>query len=208
MSTQEGVKKNLCPGCGGDLKEVYAEAHYGRYLLLDQCNSCGGIWFDKWELYYLKDNEADRFDPVDRERILAPLSFRKGFGLCPVCKTDLEPFHDLNLPEDANIERCPGCNGLWLNRGELKRYHEHKIALKSRQKETPLPLDLPPLLTLEDHNKRLEELKNLGKALSTRVNPEIPDTITLDGPEIDRGELAKDLIFIIIQVLLKLFLKI
>lgn len=208
MSTQEEPKKNLCPSCGGDLKEVYAEANYGRYLLLDQCNSCGGIWFDKWELYYLKDNEANRLDPVDRDRLLAPLSSRSGPGLCPVCNIDLVPFYDPILPKDGNIKRCLGCSGLWLNRGELKRYHEHKIALKSRQKETPLPLDLPPLLTLEDHNKRLEELKNLGNALSTRVNPEIPDTITLDGPEIDRGELAKDLIFIIIQVLLRLFLKI
>ena len=208
MSTQEEAKKGSCPGCEGELKEVYAEAHYGRYLLLDQCKSCGGIWFDRWELYYLEDNEADRLDPVDKERLSAALSFRKGSGLCPMCQITLEPFNDLNIPEDANIERCPECGGLWLNRGELKRYEEHKRDLKNRQEDAPFPLRHPHPLIQEDQNRRLEELKNLGKALSTRVNPEIPDTITLDGPEIDRGELTKDLAWIIIQILLRLFLKV
>ena len=59
-----------CPGCGSSLKEVCAEANYGRYLLLDQCPDCGGIWFDNWELYYLKNGEANRLDPIDSEKLL------------------------------------------------------------------------------------------------------------------------------------------
>lgn len=54
-----------CPDCGGPLGGVYAEANYGRVLLLDQCRSCGGVWFDRWELYFLKDSSLGplgRFD--------------------------------------------------------------------------------------------------------------------------------------------------
>ena len=175
---------------------------------MDQCQDCGGIWFDRWELYYLKEDEANRLDPLDKERLLAPRSFRKGHDLCPVCGIDLEPFNDLNLPEDADIKRCPGCSGLWLNRGELKRYEDYKRGLRKGEEDAPSALRQSHLLTQEDQNRRLEELKNLGNALSTRVSPEIPDTTALDEPEIDGKELTKDLVWVIIQVLLRLFLKV
>lgn len=197
MSIQQDHKDNPCPGCGGNLKEVYAEANYGRYLILDQCQDCGGIWFDRWELYLLKDNEACRLDLVDSERLSTFLSFKKGPGLCPRCKIDLEGFKDLNLSEDTRIERCPRCNGLWLKRGELKRYVNHKKASGKTQTACPS-------LSQEDHQKRLETLQGLGMALSTRVTPEI----NLDEPERGGTELTKDLVFLILQVLLRLILKI
>jgi len=199
-----------CPGCGNLLKEVYAEAHYGRYLLLDQCTDCGGIWFDSWELYYLNEGEANRLDSVDQEKLLALTSFKKGSDQCPRCQSDLEPFHDPNLPKDAKIERCPKCNGLWLNRGELHRYADYKAGLRERQEDRPAqqPAILPNP-ALKNDNKKLETLKNLGQALSTRVSPEIGESLNLDEEaEIDRSELTKDLISVIIQVLLRLILKI
>src|SRR3954470_20985387 len=99
MSIQNGRSDKtdnplLCPGCGSLLKEVCAEANYGRYLVLDQCPDCGGIWFDTWELYYLKNQEANRLDSVDKGKLLSRSSFKKGPDECPRCETDLEPFHD------------------------------------------------------------------------------------------------------------------
>lgn len=57
---------------------------------------------------------------------------------------------------------------------------------------------------IEDRQKRLETLQGLGKALSTRVTPEI----NLDEPEMGGAELKKDLVFLILQVLLRLILKV
>lgn len=205
MSTHEESRERPCPECGGSLKKVYAEANYGRYLLLDQCQNCGGIWFDRWELYFLKEDEANRLDPVDREMLFCLLSFVKGSGLCPECKVDLEPFKDPNLPKDAKIERCPQCNGLWLNRGELKKYKEHKAVLRKRQQDLPQQRQT---LIAGDEKKRLEALQNLGKALSTRVTPQINVSPALNSPEIEPAELAKDLVFVILQALLRLVLKI
>ena len=66
-------------------------------------------------------------------------------------------------------------------------------------------IPLPP--AFKNDNKKLEALKSLGHALSTRVSPEIGESLNLDETEIDRSELAKDLVFAIIQVLLRLVLK-
>ncbi len=203
MSTQEENKQRPCPECGGYFKEVYAEAHYGRYLLLDQCKNCGGIWFDKWELYFLKEDEANRLDPVNREMLSSPFIFVKGTGLCPRCEVDLESFQDPNLPEDAKIERCTQCNGLWLNKGELKKYTDHKTTLKKGQNE--LPQQKRTLIRGADDN-RLEALQSLGKALSTRVTTGINLSPGLDAPEIEPAELAKDLVFVILQTLLRLII--
>jgi Zn-finger nucleic acid-binding protein len=198
-----------CPGCRNGLKGVYAEAHYGRYLLLDQCQACGGIWFDCWELYYLKEEEANSLDPVDREKLLTLSSFKKGPGLCPKCQVDLQPFRDSNLPEDARIERCPGCNGLWLNRGELRKYAGHKTALRNRRMDSRHQRpDISPHPTLEQNPKKLEALQKLVQALSTTVSPQIGGPSTLDEIEIDGAELTKDLVSVILQVLLRLILKI
>src|SRR2546427_740981 len=98
-----------CPGCGSSLKEVCAEANYGRDLLLDQCPDCGGIWFDYSGVFY---------------------------------------------------------------------------------------------------HKRVEAPQKLGQALSTRVSPGSGESLNLDEAEIDMTELTKDLVFVIIQVLLRLILKI
>ncbi|MBI5287085.1 MAG: zf-TFIIB domain-containing protein [Deltaproteobacteria bacterium] len=204
MSTQKGSKERLCPGCGNGLKEVYAEASYGRYLILDQCQNCGGIWFDRWELYFLKDGEADRLDPVDSERLLTPLSFLKGPGLCPNCDVNLEPFQDPNLPEDARIEQCTGCNGLWLNRGELRRYKDYRTA--KRKQNTPHRKGQAQ--SQECNQKNLETLQNLGKAISTKVNAGFDTSMALQEPGLDRSKLTKDLVFIILQVLLRMLLKI
>jgi hypothetical protein len=61
---------------------------------------------------------------------------------------------------------------------------------------------------LKNDHKKLEALKNLGQALSTRVSPEISESLNLDEADIDRSELTKDLFFIVLQVLLRLILKI
>lgn len=215
MSIQNGLSDRpdkphdllSCPGCGSLLKEVSAEANYGRYILLDQCPDCGGIWFDSWELYYLKNQEAGRLDRVDSEKLLTLTSFKKGSDECPRCEVDLEPFHDPALPKDARIERCAKCNGLWLNRGELNRYADYKAGLIGKQTGGSAELSANPPVFKND-NGRLETLKNLGQALSTRVSPEISEPLDLYDTSLDRSGLTKDLISVIIQVLLRLVLKI
>lgn len=110
-----------CPHCGVTMDQVTAHARSGYCLLLDQCRRCGGIWCDRWELYPLDATEAARLDPVDERRLQAATEPPSAPGRCPRCSAPLRPFRDPALPADSRIERCPVCDGMWLNRGELQR---------------------------------------------------------------------------------------
>lgn len=107
------------------MQQVTAHARSGYGLLLDQCPRCGGIWCDRWELYPLDGGDAARLDPIDVQRLQAPTAIPSAPGRCPRCTSPLHPFRDPALPPNARIERCPTCDGMWLNRGELARFKTH-----------------------------------------------------------------------------------
>lgn len=187
-----------CPGCGGAFKEVWAEANYGRVLLLDQCAGCGGVWFDKWELYLAKPSALRSLDKVDIPALLSPgLALRNGSGECPVCQVPLVPFTDPSLPKDATVKRCARCGGVWLNRGDLVKYAEYREARGAEPKTAP-GAELPVL-------KRLQKELNTGNLAS-------PSTLDLassldNEPPIDTREVAVDMGFLILQALLRLVFK-
>lgn len=183
-----------CPACSAPLKEVYAEANYGRVLVLDQCVSCGGIWFDNWELHFVKANSLEKLYCVDETALLTPASSDKGSFSCPRCRLSLMPFVDPYLPKDASIRRCGGCSGLWLNRGELPRYAAHKNSIN------------PPKPYHQEVN--METLKHLQKDLRAKgvCGMSTLHALALEqGKEapLDTKEFAKDAAFVILQSLLR-----
>ena len=59
-----------------------------------------------------------------------------GAGMpCPVCKVPLV----MSDRQGVEIDYCPQCRGVWLDRGELD-----KIIERSRPVETPAPLRADP----------------------------------------------------------------
>jgi Zn-finger nucleic acid-binding protein len=108
-----------CPDCRSPMREVSARARSGYLLALDQCAGCGGIWFDRWELFPLHHSEVGRLDPLDAERLYAAVS-TAGARDCPRCEVSLREFRDANLPADVRVARCHVCEGMWLQRGQLR----------------------------------------------------------------------------------------
>jgi len=198
-----------CPECGGVCKEVYAEANYGRVLLLDQCNNCGSIWFDNWELYFLKDAEAKRLDSVNIHSLLDKGPAKKSADTCPRhCGIPLELFQDPNLPADSRIYRCKRCNGLWLNRGELVKYGEHKNKLRNKFAKTePSTNDAASTLIVDSQKAKWETVGHLRTALRTRPEPDM-NTFESGDTNWDRAEITHDALFLILQILLKVIFKI
>ena len=190
----------ICPNCKGTLKESYAEANYGRVLLLDQCETCGGIWFDQWELYLLREAEARRLDTINENSLLSSNPHLKGEGLCPRCKLKLEPFKDPSFPKDSQIMRCNCCNGLWLNRGEISKYGNHKESILSTQKRAA-----PTYLLVAEGEDRIEAVKRLGSAINLKTEPDEPPKYGLMD---DEEGLKEDVAAIILQILLKLIFRI
>jgi Zn-finger nucleic acid-binding protein len=108
------------------MNEVAASASVGYAIMLDQCPRCGGIWCDRWELYPLTAAAAARLDPVNQTALTQPTALNSGPLECPRCRARMRRFRDPSLPPDARIERCPNCDGMWLNRGELSRFFKHR----------------------------------------------------------------------------------
>lgn len=190
----------ICPNCNGNLKETYAEANYGRVLLLDQCERCGGVWFDHWELYLLREAEARRFDSLNQESLLSATPHPQGDGICPRCRLKLIHFNDPSLPKDSQIMRCNCCNGLWLNRGELTKYGNHKELFLSNQKR-----DTPTYLAIQEGEDRIDAVKRLGNAMNLKPVPEeIPKYDLMS----DEEKLKEDVAAIVLQILIKLIFRI
>lgn len=82
-------------------------------LELDRCAGCEGVWFDKGEVGpYLRFSK----DLPDLKRSLATAETRD--VACPRCNTHMQemPY----VPEARLlIDRCPSCEGVWLDGGEL-----------------------------------------------------------------------------------------
>jgi Zn-finger nucleic acid-binding protein len=108
------------------MNPVTAKANPGTLIQLDQCGQCGGIWCDKWELFPIDPDEAERLDSVDEKLLTAPGELATKTVYCPRCTGKLQSCSDPMLPKDLQLKRCWRCDGIWLNRGELKRFKKHQ----------------------------------------------------------------------------------
>jgi Zn-finger nucleic acid-binding protein len=122
------------------MNQVTARANPGTLIQLDQCQKCGGIWCDKWELFPIDPEEAERVDALDgvNEPLLtAPVKLPQRSLYCPRCTAPLQLCKDPVLPADLLLQRCLRCDGIWLNRGEMKRYKRYQ----SKVQRTKLSAD-------------------------------------------------------------------
>lgn len=115
-----------CPQCEIPMHAVTARANPGSLIELDQCPRCGGIWCDKWELFPIQVDEAANLEPVDQALLRSPTPATKRTLYCPRCTARLAMPRDPMLGPDIQFQRCPKCDGIWLNRGQLTRYKIHQ----------------------------------------------------------------------------------
>jgi len=199
----------LCPNDNADLHQASALSHYGQNVVIDQCESCGGIWFDAFELFKVKQGEAESIEKIDSDSLRSSSHIDKTQLLCPRDQTELVQFDDPQFPKDLVLTRCPKCQGFWLNRGVFTEYQE------TRQKSTQ-----PKEKTLEDfeleanvqrllkaHRKGADPdvLLKAGKFLSTPVigNSLFPQS---SGASSSQAESALDTIVSVLLLLLRLFI--
>ncbi|MBM3275140.1 MAG: zf-TFIIB domain-containing protein [Candidatus Sericytochromatia bacterium] len=119
-----------CPACSRELRSVTAGA-----IVVDACQGgCGGIWFDNFELR--KVAEAHE---VDGQVIMAieadPAVSVEGSKRhhCPKCEGVVMLRHFFSPRRTVEVDRCPGCNGTWLDAGELAGIREEYPSEVERQ---------------------------------------------------------------------------
>ena len=87
----------------------------------DYCLDCLGIWFDKSELAYAKDDKDKQLNWLDFDvwRDKGRFEISPSNRRCPLCKI---PFVQVNYDESkVKIDFCKNCEGIWLDRGEFKQ---------------------------------------------------------------------------------------
>lgn len=104
-------KTFTCPKCK---KPSLSNFNTSEGVIVDFCDQCFGIWFDKDELANYIELSKD-IPELDAMKAKA-----KNTGLaCPKCQTLLVelPF---SSKTEIMIEYCPGCEGTFFDAGEVK----------------------------------------------------------------------------------------
>ena len=60
--------------------------------------------------------------------------------LCPICRVDLV----MSERQGVEIDYCPQCRGVWLDRGELDKVIERSVEVDTRPQAAPQQYREPP----------------------------------------------------------------
>ena len=102
-----------CPKCRADMEQIDYEG-----TEIDRCTICHGIWFDAGEIGILKDKQAATAIDIGDEKTGARSNTLDRYQ-CPRCGDAMVRVVD---PLQTHIwyETCSGCNGSYLDAGELR----------------------------------------------------------------------------------------
>ncbi|MDY7014910.1 MAG: zf-TFIIB domain-containing protein [Cyanobacteriota bacterium] len=122
-----------CPKCSEPLEQTtYAE------IEVDRCMRCAGIWFDSLEAEMLKTIQGSESLDVGAIDTNSQLDARDRDLLCPRCRVPMLRMLDIDRHK-IWYERCPKCQGMWLDAGEFKQFKQNFRSRSSRRDRFPLP---------------------------------------------------------------------
>jgi len=175
----------LCPNDRIEMRPVKVMSHYDQQIDLEQCDTCGGIWFDESELYRAKQGEAGKIEFVNSEILRNPTVIEAAALYCPRDKAVLQQFTDKYFPHDIILERCPSCQGIWLNRGTFTRYQKYRKELLRPKVKSPddkqLGDNINQLIAAHNSGQSSETLRKLGKFLSAPMDDNLSQRSALTG---------------------------
>jgi Zn-finger nucleic acid-binding protein len=106
-----------CPLCRTQCDRINYEG-----VSIYNCGSCGGHWLSPARLDVIcKRREYEMPEPVKQKMMeIADASDTAERLLCITCGKEMVKEQFKHWPE-IRIDRCPKCNGIWLDRGELEK---------------------------------------------------------------------------------------
>jgi uncharacterized protein len=102
-----------CPACQHPLSAVRLAG-----IEVDGCDHCGGVWFDRGEIQQLGSWPA-ALEAIGQHFSGRTVPQTPAERCCPDCQRELEPFQFESL-RGIELDRCPGCAGVWLDAGEAQ----------------------------------------------------------------------------------------
>lgn len=124
-----------CPDCKGELQQIDCKG-----ILINECVGCKGKWFDRGELRRAK-NRTDNdlrwldFDPFGEDA--EKLSVASKGKVCPKCSKEMSSLKYMD--SKIIIDKCSGCEGVWLEPGELAKiilYLKDKVSAETGKEYT------------------------------------------------------------------------
>jgi Zn-finger nucleic acid-binding protein len=155
------------------MHQVKTTGHYGEPIIVDQCEKCGGIWFDQSELFRAKQGEAERIEVLNTDILRTPSTIEHPDLICPRDEAAMYRFTDKYFPRDIVLVRCPSCHGIWLNRGiftKYQRFRQELIRAKKSPHDEKLKENIAQLVASYEGGRSTATLKRLGEFLSTPVD--------------------------------------
>jgi len=199
----------FCPNEKARMRQVGVPSHYGQQVIIDQCEGCGGIWFDAFELFKVKLGEAQGIESLDSDRLRAPSGIDNPRLLCSRDRTALVQYKDPNFPSELILMRCPKCQGFWLNRGEFTRYQETRREMMLPKEKTlddqKLGEEVKRMLQLSRDSMSTESLGKLGAFLSSPAHERVLSSFG-SNQGFDEEAKAFDTVLNVLLVLLRLFI--
>jgi Zn-finger nucleic acid-binding protein len=108
------------------MREVKILSQYGGPIYVDQCQKCGGIWFDESDLFRANQGEAEKIEELNTEILRSPSAMENSTLFCPRDGGAMHRFTDRYFPQDIVLARCQLCHGVWLNRGMFTKYQQFR----------------------------------------------------------------------------------
>ncbi|SDU15544.1 rhomboid family intramembrane serine protease [Halopseudomonas salegens] len=102
--------KKHCPHCVNTTLAV----NYYEGEEVDNCNTCGGLWFERGSLNAIIAAKCQHVEEADYVANLGP-ALEPSHRHCPDCGTRLQVFHVLN-DFHVDIDVCQRCDGAWVEK--------------------------------------------------------------------------------------------
>lgn len=169
-----------CPNCQKILREAKVGSTYDDVVNIEQCDGCGGLWFDNLEIYRIKNGAAYNLDNIDKDKLNEKVILASDKLICPNDGATLNKFTDKLFPETLQMDNCPLCGGLWLNRGEFTEFqiNRNEIITNSQRKkinsfeeDKEFKDEMRKLFELEADKGYLGAAAGMGQFLMTAINP-------------------------------------
>lgn len=193
----------ICPNEDADMRQVRLISSASQAYMVDQCPKCGGIWFDQFELYQAKDAEWQKLDDINADAFREPTQLASLARQCPRDGAKLTRFSDRYFPAGIVVEKCPRCDGFWLNRAEFKKFQEARQELRRPREIVIEPTrsddQIRGALAMHEANPMDSPLVKAARFLSTPL-----DQTTLGPLESGPGRATADSVNVALNVLMTL----
>jgi Zn-finger nucleic acid-binding protein len=192
-----------CPKDNAKLDPVKAESRHGSAIVLDQCGCCGGIWFDKWELFQVDESRVKAVMSLDLDSLRCPAGKPETEPECPRCHVRLRVFTDPHIPANIQMLICDECEGFWLNHGELAGYADFRLE-RNVVRDQRLAENYEKMLKSHSKREYWEGMEQFGKQVGGQRD--VITGLPLDGTpsELARIDAAQDVFYTVLGTVARL----